>query len=99
MRGMESLVRFRLGESLVGAKINDIDTEEWLGIIYLNISLDSIYLHFIRIGCQTEAPAYPLILHRDVLDMSLVLGPVINKAQCLPRCCNPNTKCLYCKFI
>ena len=52
--GMESLVcRFRLGESLVGAKINDISTEEWSKIIYPNISLDSVYLHFIRIGCQT----------------------------------------------
>jgi hypothetical protein len=75
-RGMESLVcRFRHGESLVGAKINGISAEEWSKIIYLDIRLDSVYLHFIRIGCQAEAPAYLLILHRDILDMFLVLDP------------------------
>ena len=66
MRGMESLV---------GAKINDISTEEWSKIIYLDIRLDSVYLHFIRIGCQAVRPAYLLILHRDILDMSLALNP------------------------
>ena len=76
MRGMESLVcRFRPGESLVGAKINDISTEEWSKIIYLDIRLDSVYLHFIRIGCRAVRPAYLLILHRDILDMFLVLNP------------------------
>ena len=46
-----------------------------------------------------EAPAYLLILHRDILDMSLILNLMINKAQYLPHYCNPNTKCLYCKFV
>ena len=51
--GHESLVcRFRPGESLVGAKINDISTEEWSKIIYLDIRLDSVCLHFIGIGWQ-----------------------------------------------
>ena len=67
--------RMRGMESLVGAKINDISTEEWSKIIYLDIRLDSIYLHFIRIGCQAVRPAYLLILHRDILDMSLALNP------------------------
>ena len=58
--------RMRGMESLVGAKINDISTEEWSKIIYL---------HFIRIGCQAVRLAYLLILHRDILNMSLALNP------------------------